>query len=324
MIIRYLFVSICILLFFVNIIKCAESTDSNAYILDTYDEKNAFIKRYFLRFDYETMLFFDNSNLYQITNTKSFVICEGKGDKKDEQDTILLWNTSSIYDVTSTIIYLNAFPFWSKIQKEKNKKSFCLRIENVGWVDNVNAQICVDDNPSIPCPDLINLGTTQFSSRYYKGELLSLNKYFRNYLMKNGKSIESMLNKYSHYDYRVDNNWLAVPLIVDFRMFRFNTATFDYCIKKGYDLHYPPPYSNYWGKNYRETWTWEKVIEYAEIITKCTGKPGFRIIGTQSEGINSYMYNIILYIRVLIIVYYRKRYKIIYNNVSVIRNTLYY
>jgi len=39
---------------------------------------------------------------------------------------------------------------------------------------------------------------------------------------------------------RVDNNWLAVPLIVDFRMFRFNTATFDYCRLKGYDIHYPP------------------------------------------------------------------------------------
>ncbi len=28
-------------------------------------------------------------------------------------------------------------------------------------VDNVNASICVEDNPSIPCPDLIILGTTQ-------------------------------------------------------------------------------------------------------------------------------------------------------------------
>jgi len=60
------------------------------------------------------------------------------GDKKDEQNIILLWNTSILYDVSSTIIYLNAFPFWSKIQKEKNKKSFCLRIENVGWYKHFN------------------------------------------------------------------------------------------------------------------------------------------------------------------------------------------
>jgi len=39
---------------------------------------------------------------------------------------------------------------------------------------------------------------------------------------------------------RIDNNWLAIPLIVDFRTFRFNMTTFDYCINKGYDLHYPP------------------------------------------------------------------------------------
>jgi len=66
MILRYQFIAVCLSFFFVNIIKCAESTDSNAYILDTYDEKNAFIKRYFLRFDYETMLFYDNSKLYQM------------------------------------------------------------------------------------------------------------------------------------------------------------------------------------------------------------------------------------------------------------------
>jgi len=31
-----------------------------------------------------------------------------------------------------------------------------------------------------------------------------------------------------------------MPVIVDFRAFRFNTTTFDYCIKEGYNLEYPP------------------------------------------------------------------------------------
>jgi len=38
----------------------------------------------------------------------------------------------------------------------------------------------------------------------------------------------------------MDNNWLAVPLIVDFRTFKFNVTTFNFCNKQGYDLHYPP------------------------------------------------------------------------------------
>jgi len=40
----------------------------------------------------------------------------------------------------------------------------------------------------------------QFSYRYYKDETLNLNKYFRNYFKKEGRSLESMLNKYAHYD----------------------------------------------------------------------------------------------------------------------------
>jgi len=38
----------------------------------------------------------------------------------------------------------------------------------------------------------------------------------------------------------VDNNWLAAPVATDFRVFRFNMTTFNYCISEGYDLHYPP------------------------------------------------------------------------------------
>jgi len=178
---------------------------------------------------------------------------------------------------------MDAFPIWYNQQKEKGHR-FCLRIEAVGWDKNVSEDInCDDPERKHLCPDLIILGTTQFTYRYYRDETINLNKYFRNYFKKEGKSLESMLNKYAHYDYRIDNNWLAVPIISDYRTLRFNKKTFDYCINKGYDLHYPPPFSDYWGSNYKETWTWEKAFEYAEIIYKCTGKPGFKIVGSKSE-----------------------------------------
>jgi len=36
---------------------------------------------------------------------------------------------------------------------------------------------------------------------------------------------------------RINNNWLAIPIIADLRPFRFNKTTFDYCIKEGYEQH---------------------------------------------------------------------------------------
>jgi len=38
----------------------------------------------------------------------------------------------------------------------------------------------------------------------------------------------------------LDSNWLAVPVIVDFRIFQVNTTTFDICKNQGYKLEYPP------------------------------------------------------------------------------------
>ncbi|OUM70026.1 hypothetical protein PIROE2DRAFT_1975, partial [Piromyces sp. E2] len=172
-----------------------------------------------------------------------------KDKNEDEINTILLWNTSGLRDFYSTSIYLNAFPEWLRNQKD----NFCLRIESVGWIDNVDGKICkseiekvVENNIEMtkkvtyPCPDLIILGTTQLSSRFNKKETLSLNKFFTRYLNNHGQSFEGKINKYSHFDYRVGNNWLAVPLITDFRTFRFNKTTFDYCRKKGYNIQYPP------------------------------------------------------------------------------------
>jgi len=66
MILKYLFISIYISLLSINKVKCAVGTDNNSYTLDTYDENNEFLKRYYLTFDYETLLFHDNSNLYKM------------------------------------------------------------------------------------------------------------------------------------------------------------------------------------------------------------------------------------------------------------------
>ncbi|ORX69814.1 hypothetical protein BCR32DRAFT_272429 [Anaeromyces robustus] len=275
--------------------KCDTLTDKREtrnpyFIMNTYNIDDEFIERRRVEYDFNNKGFINQDALYLQSEVKTIVICnEDDIDKSDEEKkTILFWNTATIYDIYSSIIYLSVYPLWYYKQKEKDD-IYCFKIVGVGWIDNVNKPICKDPEAK-QCPDMIILGTTQFAYRYDKSGILSLNKYFTKYTLKNGNSIESRLNnKYAQLDYRVDDNWLAVPVIIDLRTFRFNVTTFDNCISKGYNLHYPPPLSDYWGPDYKKTWTWAKVIEYAEMITKCTGQPGYQLIGSKSEDMKLFI-----------------------------------
>ncbi|ORX41870.1 hypothetical protein BCR36DRAFT_374936 [Piromyces finnis] len=179
--------------------------DSTLYYIDTYDKNNHYQKRYTLNFNYTSKIFDEYEFLTNLDNIKTAIICEGDDiDRTDNNKKIItLWNTSFAEKFDNSALYASVFPIWLK--KHKNQeKTFCLKIEAAGWVDNVNAEICNDNDKSVPCPDLIILGTTQ-------------------------------------------------------------------------------PYSDYWGENYMETWNWEKVFKYAEIITECTGKPGFKFSGNITD-----------------------------------------
>ncbi|ORY10455.1 hypothetical protein LY90DRAFT_518702 [Neocallimastix californiae] len=218
--------------------------------MDTFDENDNFISRYRLEFNYTTYLFNDFEEIKFIQNVKKVILCRTKDIDKSENDknTIILWNTSDVSYFGNTIVYLSAFPKY----------------------DNVNAEICNDNDESITCPDLIILGTTQFASRYNKDETLNLNKYYLKYYKETGKTIQSRLFKYTFYDYLINNNWLAFPISIDFRMFRYNETTF----RNWFELS--------------KTWTWEKVFEYAKIITNCTGKPGLRFVGSRNADLKMF------------------------------------
>ncbi|KAL6594215.1 hypothetical protein LY90DRAFT_225877 [Neocallimastix californiae] len=254
------------------------------YTLDTYDE-NDVVTRYHLNYNFHYYQFDEYNDMLFFTDIKYAIICHDEDIDKpdDEKETLLFWNTSIYKIFMSTTIYINAFPIWYIEQKQKGK-IFCMRFDSVGWDKNGSEEIC--KNESLACPDLIILKTSQLTHRYFNGDTLNLNKYFRKYYKKNGKSFDSLLNKYSYYEYRINNNWLAVPLSEDFRIFQINITTFNDCISEGYDLHYPPPLSNYWGPNYKETWTWEKAFEYAGKIYNCTKKPGFKILNNYNEDVS--------------------------------------
>ncbi|ORX72575.1 hypothetical protein BCR32DRAFT_285705 [Anaeromyces robustus] len=268
---KFYIISLYIFIWIIHKCFCEELSD---FVVDLYDSNFTFIEKRIFTYNYTSYEFQNNDKdkISEIENIKTIIICSKEDADKndDEKNIILFWTTSlfsGTYDITST--YLSAFPLWVKKMKSVSDKTFCFKIQNVGWVANVNDPICI---PDAPCPDLIILGTTQFAYRYNRGETLNLEKYLRIYYKKTGKTIENHL----------DNNWLGIPLIVDFRSMKFNVTTFDYCKNKGYDLHYPPPLSDYWGTNYQETWTWEKAFEYAKIITECTNEPGFKIYANNS------------------------------------------
>eukprot|EP00833_Pecoramyces_ruminatium_P013640 jgi/Orpsp1_1/1187672/evm.model.d7180000059344.1 len=247
------------------------------FILDTYDKDHSHLNRYDINYNLTTFLFNEYDLLYNLVNIKYAIICNEEDIDKNENEktTILFWNIS-IYEIfLSSSIYLNAFPLWYYQQKE-NGHTLCMKIDSVGWYDNTYSKICDEKDKSQPCPDFIILSTSQLTYRYSNGDIINLNEYFNKYHKRTGNSFESLLTKYSYYDYNVDNNWLGVPLSADFRILKFNKTTFDYCNDKGFELEYPP-------------WTWEKVFEYAKKITECTGYPGLKIVNNYDEDIKFFI-----------------------------------
>eukprot|EP00833_Pecoramyces_ruminatium_P000760 jgi/Orpsp1_1/1174792/evm.model.c7180000051437.1 len=245
----------------INIKKCKCQYDNieenlTKFTLEAYDDdgnKNS----YSLEYNYKTNIYDKNDILLDLPNVKYAIICNDEDIEIKDKKILLFWNTSTSIQFRKSLPYVNAFPLWS---------------------DNAYAEICNENNKSVQCPDLIVIGTTQVSYRYKNNDTTNLNKYINNYYINHGTSLESRLNKYLYKDYHIDNRWVAIPVIVDFRVMRFNITTFDYCNKKyEYNLHYPPPLSDYWENNPNDIWNFDKLFEYAEKITKCTGIPGFRL-----------------------------------------------
>ncbi|KAJ3078066.1 hypothetical protein HK102_004760 [Quaeritorhiza haematococci] len=114
-------------------------------------------------------------------------------------------------------------------------------ISIVGWETVASRRICNGtDNGTLPCPDIIVVGTTQLSGRYYQGEVEPLDRYFEEYNEETGMVLQDDFFKASHYDYRVDDSWIGVPLTSDLRALYFNKNTLATLGLK------PPPPSGIW------------------------------------------------------------------------------
>jgi hypothetical protein len=137
-----------------------DEDEPTRFVIVAYDEDKGIRRRYRVTFNYSTYLFNENKRLSNIIDVQNALICNEDDIDNNEEEikTLLLWHPGNSF--SENIYFLNAFPIWYNEHKKKNE-IFCLKTESVGWEKNAMELICDDKNSTIPCPDLISLGTTQ-------------------------------------------------------------------------------------------------------------------------------------------------------------------
>ncbi|KAJ3039944.1 hypothetical protein HDV00_011610 [Rhizophlyctis rosea] len=135
-----------------------------------------------------------------------------------------------------------------------------------GWGDIVQSQYCDAGTRTAPggylwapeCPDVVNMGTTQFARAWASNQLQSLEKQFTTFFRDTGRGLRDEMQKYAYYDYYTkDAKPMAVPLSADTRLLVYNRTVFNML-----NLTLPPPAVK-WPEN---TWNWAKIVEYSRKI----------------------------------------------------------
>jgi len=139
---------------------------------------------------------------------------------------------------------------------DKNKLNIHGKLILSDWAVIGQNDLCEDDSNPDECPSLILQGTTSFSYRFNRKEVISLNSFFDEYMTTNYTLFSTKFIKQVEYDYSIDGNYVAVPLITDLRIIYFNIDTYD---KVG--IPYPPPLG-------RDSWTWNDLVKDVEAIDK--------------------------------------------------------
>ncbi|KAJ3089793.1 hypothetical protein HK102_005492 [Quaeritorhiza haematococci] len=163
-------------------------------------------------------------------------------------------------------------------------QTFTGTIRVIGWGSVGGTPICNGtDQGTLPCPDMIVLGTTQIPERFYKGELEPLAPWFARYATTEQSNIIDEFYKGTYYDYKIGETWIGVPLTTDIRPLYYNKT-----LLKQLNLTEPPPVGN-WGTDFRRTWTWSKFLEYAAILKASGLSPGFQILSGWQEEHHQFM-----------------------------------
>jgi len=154
----------------------------------------------------------------------------------------------------------------AETRSEDGEDSLQIKLVCADWGGVVGNPMCETD---LSCPSLVLLGTTQLHSRIEEGNVLSLNTLMSRWTQKTGSVLSDDFIKYYFYDFNLNGEWYAVPLVSDTRVLVYNTTTFD---RLG--LEHPPPHGD-WGATYSDNWNWETFTNYALQIKNATGDDGW-------------------------------------------------
>ncbi|KAJ3090514.1 hypothetical protein HK102_003479 [Quaeritorhiza haematococci] len=175
-------------------------------------------------------------------------------------------------------------------------KDLKVRIFLRGWGSVADEPICNGtDNPALPCPDLIVLGTTQVASRFYKGELEPLDQYFSDYTEETGLVVVDDFYKTTYYDYKIEGSWVGVPLTSDLLALYYNKTLF-----QSLGLNPPPPAGN-WPVPTGLSWNWDRFLEYVAVLKKSGKSPGFRIMSSFNDEIGMIMSTLARFANVVLV-----------------------
>ncbi|KAJ3085460.1 hypothetical protein HK102_014152, partial [Quaeritorhiza haematococci] len=152
------------------------------------------------------------------------------------------------------------------------------KVTIVGWETVTSRRICNGtDGATLPCPDMIVLGTTQIPGRFYLGEVEPLNRYFEEYNEETGMVLQDDFVKASFYDYRIGDTWIGLPLVSDLRALFFNRNALSQL-----GMMYPPP-SGTWVGPSGLSWNWDRFLDYATKIKEAGFPSGFQIFSNYDE-----------------------------------------
>eukprot|EP00638_Chattonella_subsalsa_P015322 CAMPEP_0117822786 /NCGR_PEP_ID=MMETSP0949-20121206/3882_1 /TAXON_ID=44440 /ORGANISM="Chattonella subsalsa, Strain CCMP2191" /LENGTH=885 /DNA_ID=CAMNT_0005662221 /DNA_START=262 /DNA_END=2915 /DNA_ORIENTATION=- len=156
----------------------------------------------------------------------------------------------------------------AETRTESGEDTLQIKLVCADWDGVVGNPMCEADSS---CPSLVLLGTTQLHSRIEEGNVLGLNTLMSRWTHKTGTVLSDDFIKYYFYDFNLNGEWYAVPLVSDTRILLYNTTTFD---RLG--LEYPPPHGD-WGVPHSDSWNWETFTNYALQIKNETGQDGWTI-----------------------------------------------
>jgi len=199
------------------------------------------------RVPYNGLIEYEGSK--EINDIKYFIVGDENDEDNDENPLVFI---SPIRTAAIVKIILNAMQDF--MGKKVSSKFYCKLILS-NWAVIGQDDLCEDKNKPGNCPSLILQGTTSFSYRYNRKEVISLNQFFVDYIATNNYTLFSTkFIKQVEYDYSIGGEYVAVPLITDMRVLYFNIDTYD---KVG--LQYPPPLGD-------SEWTWERLVKDVEAI----------------------------------------------------------